>query len=106
MSKSERISHLKRIIIQAEYRSLKPIEKAIKLVEEEEAFFTDAAEITGVGRKSIARAIQAKQENREVGINGRPKIFTNVEMEQVMEEVKSIPTKERRTYNRIQKEVI
>ena len=106
MSKSERISHLKRIIIQAEYRSLKPIEKAIKLVEEEEAFFTDAAEITGVWRKSIARAIQAKQENRDVGINGRPKIFTNVEMEQVMEQVKSIPTKERRAYNRIQKEVI
>ncbi len=105
MSKSERISHLKRIIIQAEYRSLKPIEKAIKLVEEEEAFLTDAAEITGVGRKSISRAILAKQENREVGLNGRPPIFNNVEIGQVMEEIRSIPTKERKTYNRIQKEV-
>jgi len=106
MSKSERISYYQRVILGADYRNLDPIHKAIKLIKEEKANIADTAAATKVGRKSISRAIQAQEANREIGRSGRPPHFNKADIGQVLKEIQVIPTKERKTYQRIREEVI
>lgn len=105
MSKSERISYYQRVILGADYRNLDPIHKAIKLIKEEKANIVDTAAATKVGRKSISRAIQAQEANREIGRSGRPPNFNKVDIGEVLKEIQVIPTTERRTYQRIREEV-
>ena len=82
-----------------------PIYKAIKLIKEGKANIVYTAAATKICRKSISRAIQAQEANREIDRSGRPPNFNKADIGQVLKEIQVIPTKERRTYQRIREEV-
>ena len=64
------------ILATSPFRGLKPVEKAMKLVEDKLSSERASAEACGVSRSSLKRAIAAKENCRPVGVNGRPHIFT------------------------------
>lgn len=61
-----------RITRTSAYRGLSKVDKAVKLVEEEQCSLPEASNATGVPVTTIWRAKKAKAEKRTVGVPGRP----------------------------------
>jgi hypothetical protein len=71
------LSIFERMIRTAEFRCLTKMEKAIKLINENNVSLRDAAHICGIrSHSTISAAMKAIREKRAIGINGRPKIFS------------------------------
>ena len=87
MSKSKKISYYQRVILRADNRNLDSIYKAIKLIKEEKANIVYTAAATKICRKSISRAIQAQEANREIDRSGRPPNFNKADIGQVLKEI-------------------
>ena len=56
--------------------TIKPIEKAIALIENYEFSYGDAANTVGLHLSSVKRAMKAKKEGRRIGKTGRPNLLT------------------------------
>lgn len=66
-----------RILRTQEYRRLSKVKKALKLIEEEGVSLRQAHKATGASISSIFRAKRAREEARDIGTKGRPKILGN-----------------------------
>ena len=64
----------------SDYRELTPIERAVRLVLEHKASLRKAALCCGVTASSLNRAVNARKEGRDIGINGRPPSLEPAEM--------------------------
>lgn len=69
------MNSIHRVLSTQEYRGLSPAEKALKLVESKQYGVREALEATGVSAPQYYRAKRAREENRDIGVNGRPKVL-------------------------------
>src|SRR3954451_21062122 len=72
---------LRRLLSTNSYRELTKLEKAIKLMEEEECSYRVAAKLCSVNKCKIERAVKAKKAGRSLGKLGRPNALTKVQEE-------------------------
>ncbi|KAL6064461.1 hypothetical protein QOT17_010860 [Balamuthia mandrillaris] len=72
-----------RLLATAEFRRLPPMERARKLIEDTSMSVRKAAELTGVTKSSLHRAIKAHEAGRELGRVGRPRILSAQEEEEL-----------------------
>jgi hypothetical protein len=77
MERSRRNPAIQRILATQEYRVKKPIDKAFMLHQGESVSKLEAAVSVGVSRSTFDRAKRAREDGREIGINGHPTIFNN-----------------------------
>ena len=75
MERSERNLPIKRLIATSDCRGKSPHVKKLILLEDLSIYKTEAAEAVSLSRKSIHRALQAKEEGRGLGRNRTPSIF-------------------------------
>ncbi|KAL6056487.1 hypothetical protein QOT17_016107 [Balamuthia mandrillaris] len=67
----------------SEFRQLTPMERAINLVQDVSMSIRNAAELTGISKSSLHRAIRAQEEGRELERVGRPRMLSSEEEEEV-----------------------
>jgi hypothetical protein len=97
---------LERILRRKEYRDLKPVEQGARLVVELKVGWSLAEEVTGASQRAIRRAIQAKEEGREVGQIGRPRSLTTEEEVELSKRVlQAIDKRDPLTYKEFQQQV-
>ena len=65
----------KEVVLEAEYRSLPPLERTAELVINHVASLQSAADACHVSKSSVFRAVHAIEEGRPVGKNGNHYIF-------------------------------
>jgi hypothetical protein len=70
-----------RLLATSDYRNLPPIDKAIKLREDEKLSYRTVVKSTDVTLPSLQRAEKARAEGRELGVNGRPNVLNKAAME-------------------------
>lgn len=85
---NDNVKKAQRIARTVEYRGKNQMEKAIKLVNEEDIPVQIAAKATGVDRFALSRALKSKEEGREVGSVGRPRVLTQEEEDKLVSIVK------------------
>ena len=66
------MNSLTRLCSTREYRGLSKVEKALKLVENNEGGVREALAATGTSAPQYYRAKRAREENRSIGVHGRP----------------------------------
>jgi transposase len=76
---------VQRLINTIEFRGLNSLKKAVKLVQEHEISQRQAATVCKVKRRAVQRALKASKEGRDIGVPGRPKLFTREEEEELIE---------------------
>ena len=81
------MNSLSRISRTSDYRGLSPVEKGLKLMEEEEVSLRQAAETVGITISMLQRAQRALAEGRDVGKHGRPRILNTKEERMLVEAV-------------------
>lgn len=106
MDREEQIYRLKRIFRTADYRSLAPVSKALKLIEEEICGFNLAIEAADISPATLLRARKAIAEGREVGKAGRTPLFTPIQEDELLIYLRSLPTEIPRTTQMVRQEVI
>ena len=101
--KERRASYLR---LSAVYRGLTPLEQALKMNEEEGIGRRIAAKVCNVGVGTIERAITAKAEGRNIGVNGRPRLLpSQIELALVKEIEDAESTQQHLTLEQVQMKV-
>jgi hypothetical protein len=101
--KERRASYLR---LSAAYRGLTPLEQALKMNEEEGIGRRIAAKVCNVGVGTIERAITAKAEGRNIGVNGRPRLLpSQIELALVKEIEEAESTQQHLTLEQVQMKV-
>lgn len=106
MERSNQKTTIHRKLVTQEYLGKSPHMKSLMLIEEMDILITTAAYAVSLGRSSIYRAIRAKEEGRELGINGRPPIFNKEDNEELLKRLYAILNKVPLTKKILQDEVI
>mmetsp|Transcript_5819 Transcript_5819/g.8087 ORF Transcript_5819/g.8087 Transcript_5819/m.8087 type:complete len:151 (+) Transcript_5819:21-473(+) len=75
---------LLKILALGDYRELSSLKKGLKLISDGHCGLTLAGELCSVGRSALQRGLKALTAGRDPGINGRPKIFSASEKENVV----------------------
>ena len=80
------LDDLTRVLVTKDYRELIPIEKALKLIEDLKVSQQQAADAAGVSKRQIQRALAAQRDHRSIGVQGRPTILDEGEVEELRSE--------------------
>ncbi len=98
-------SEIRKIFGTNEYRGLNSVERAILLHEKEGISLPKAAEICSIHLSQLRRALRAKREGREIGVNGRPQHFNDVEEAKIVSYIRENIPQEKRRYDVMQETV-
>jgi len=74
---------IRRLLSTSSYRELNQLERAMKLVEDDECSYRVAAKVCSVKKNQIESGIKAKRKGRAVGKVGRPHALTPAQEESV-----------------------
>ena len=91
-----------RILSTNKYHGKKQAEKAYLLNKEEKIPKLLAAKLTGVNRKAIYRAERALGEGRMVGIQGKPKVFNETDITEILRLIRELKSQQKVTINDVQ----
>jgi transposase len=68
------------VVLRAEFRSLPPLERALKLATEVPLNQTEISKVCGISRFTLHRAKKAQKEGRKPGNNGRSPLLNEEEI--------------------------
>ena len=78
-----------RYLAELQYRALNPLQKAVALVCNGVCSSYQAAAACGVSQSAVARGRKAAKEGRDVGIIGKPRIFSDEDSEKILEDIEN-----------------
>lgn len=84
MPRSSKNTAIHRKLVTQNYRGEFSHMKGLMLLEELDIFITEAAEAVSLSHTLIYRAIRTREEERELGINGRFQIFNKEDSEELL----------------------
>ena len=84
----ENQNFLRKLLSTNEYRNLSNISKCLKLISDKKCSLRTSALVCDIQRSTICRAQVAVKAGRPLQVNGRPKIFSSEEKENIANSVR------------------
>jgi len=84
----ENQNFLRKLLSTNEYRNLSNISKCLKLISDKKCSLRTAALVCDIQRSTIRRAQAAVKAGRPLQVNGRPKIFSSEEKENIANSIR------------------
>jgi|SRR5271163_407212 hypothetical protein len=81
------MNSLVRVSRTSAYRGLSKVDRALKLMDEEGAGLRESAEAVEISYSKLFRAKKAREENREIGVHGRPRILNTKEEAELVQAI-------------------